>query len=454
MSSAGEQRFSSNTGFIFAAMGSAVGFGNIWRFPYLVGENGGGAFVLLYLLFVFAIALPALIATIHVGRKGRASPIKCFKLIAERGGFSRHWVVVGWLLVISAYLLLSFFSVVASWTLEYIAIGVAGDLNNLSPAAAGVMFDDLRADPWRMALWHGLFMGTTLVVVSRGIRRGIERAVRLLMPLLFVLVLFLAVFALVTGEAVQAIRFLFTPDFSNISGETVLLAMGQALVTLSVGGAGMVAYGAYMSEDASIPRSAMVVALADTAVALCAGLMIFPIVFAFGLEAAEGPGLIFVTLPVALSTIDYGGYIAVLFFVLLLVAALTSAFSMSEPVVAWLTEHKGMRRSWASLLVGLAGWFIGLAAVLSFNIWDDIRPLALFASLAELNIFLGLQHVVANLAMPLGAFLVAVFVGWKLNAGTSELFDRGHAEWQLTAWRLIIRVIVPLSLAGIVISNL
>lgn len=435
-------------------MGSAVGFGNIWRFPVLAGENGGGAFVLLYLLFVFGIGLPALIATIHVGRSGRASPIRCFKLIAERHGLARQWVGLGWLLVMSAFVLLSFFSVVASWTLDYIAMGLVGDLNGLDPAAARTLFADLQADPMRMALWHGAFMGTTLLIVSRGIRRGIERAVRMLMPLLFVMVLVLALFALVTGDAVAALRFLFIPDFTYITPEVALLALGQALITLSVGGAGMVVYGAYMNDSASIPRSAIIIALVDTAVALLAGLMIFPIVFAFGIEAAAGPGLIFVTIPVALSAISFGGYIAVLFLVLLFIAALTSALSMFEPVVAWLTERFGISRPLAALIAGALGWFIGLAAVLSFNLWADVRPLTLLPSLANLNIFRALEYLVANLSIPLGALLVAIFVGWKLDAGAADLLGNNPAQWQLQAWKLLIRIAVPLSLAGVVLSNL
>lgn len=453
MSTVGQERFSSNWGFILAAMGSAVGFGNIWRFPVLAGENGGGAFVLLYLLFVFGIGLPALIATIHVGRSGRASPIRCFKIIAERNGLSRHWTGLGWLLVMSAFLLLSFFSVVASWTIDYIAMGLSGDLDGLDPKAAQELFVQLQADPMRMALWHGAFMGTTLLIVSRGIRRGIERAVRLLMPLLFILVLVLAIFAMATGDASAALSFLFTPDFSNITSDVVVLALGQALITLSVGGAGMVVYGAYMSDSASIPRSAVIIALVDTAVALLAGLMIFPIVFAFGLEAAAGPGLIFVTLPVALSAIPFGGYIAVLFLVLLFVAALTSALSMFEPVVAWLIERTGMSRPLAAVVAGLFGWTIGLAAVLSYNLWADIRPLSLFPALADLNIFRALGYVVASVSIPLGAFLVAIFVGWKLDPG-AELWGEQPAGWKLTAWRMIIRIAVPVALAGVVISNL
>ena len=343
--SKGEQ-WSSEWTFILAALGSAVGLGNIWRFPYVAGENGGGAFVLLYLLFVLGLGLPALIATIMIGRRGKLSPIRCFETVTRQEGLNSNWVYLGWLLVLSAFLLLTFFSVVASWTFDYLLKSATGSFSGLDADSATAMFSGLTSNALRLAIWHGLFMGFTLFVVGRGIRRGIERAIKIMMPGLFLLLLVLTAYALIVGDASRALSFLFTPDVSRIDGSVMVLALGQALLTLSVGGAGMLVYGAYLDDSASIPRAAAVIALTDTLVALTAGLMIFPLVFAYGLTPGEGPGLIFVTLPIAFGQMPGGILFGMMFFVLLLLAALTSALSMFEPVVAWLEDSRGIPRKW------------------------------------------------------------------------------------------------------------
>lgn len=446
--------WSSEFAFIMAALGSAVGLGNIWRFPYLVGEHGGGAFVLLYLLFVAAIGLPALIATIMVGRRGQRSPIACFAFIAAEEGHSPRWAGLGWLLVLSAYLLLTFFSVVASWTFDYLSRSLTDGFAGIDAAASRTLFDTLKADPLRMALWHGVFMGITVYVVALGIRRGIERTVKWMMPALFGLLLVLLCYSLVAGDVTAALHFLFRPDFARLDAHAVLLCVGQVLLSLSVGGAGMVVYGAYMKPDSSIPRAAGVIAVVDTLVAVLAGLIIFPVVFAHGLEAAAGPGLIFVTLPVAFGQIPGGPVFAVMFFALLLLAAQTTAFSMFEPVVAWLAENRGMSRVRAALLAGVVAWAIGLVTVFSFSIWSAVRPLDFIARFSDLSIFRIMEYVVTSIAMPLGALLVSVFVGHVVLEKTrrNQFGDRHAACY--ASWRFSARWIVPLGLLAMFVFNL
>jgi NSS family neurotransmitter:Na+ symporter len=440
------EQWSSELTFILAALGSAVGLGNIWRFPYVAGENGGGAFVLLYLCFVLSMGLPALIATIIVGRRGKRSPIRCFERVARQEGLSDKWVYLGWLLVLSAFLLLSFFSVVASWTFDYLVKSVSGAFYGLDGTSATSLFNDLKSDALRLATWHGLFMGFTLFVVGRGIRGGIERAIKIMMPGLFFLLLVLTIYSLVTGDADAAVSFLFKPDASKIDGSVMLLALGQALLTLSVGGAGMLVYGAYLSDRASIPRSAAVIAGTDTLVALTTGLVIFPVVFAYGLTPGEGPGLIFVTLPIAFGQMPGGTLFGMTFFVLLLLAALTSALSMFEPVVAWLEDSGGISRRWGALLAGFVAWFIGLATVFSFNIWSDISPLGRLSKFEDMTIFRTLEYLVANVSLPIGAFLISVFAGWLIT-GRSRRTEYGETSALYGLWRFLVRYFVPAGVA-------
>ena len=448
------EHWSSEFGFILAALGSAVGLGNIWRFPYIVGENGGGAFVVVYLLSIICLGLPALIATIMIGRRGQQSPINCFDVIVVKEKLSKNWVYLGWLLVLSAYLLLTFFSVVASWTFDYLIKSIRGAFHCLDAASSSAMFNKLKSSPLRLALWHGLFMSLTLIVVARGIRHGIERAVKIMMPLLFFLLLLLVVYSLLAGDGAAAVNFLFKPDFSKINAHVILLAVGQAFISLSVGGAGMLVYGAYLGKNISIPRSSVVIATADTLVALTTGLIIFPIVFAYGLKVGAGPGLIFVTLPIAFGQMPGGVLFGVMFFILLLLASLSSAFSMFEPVVAWLEEHHNIPRKWAALMTGAIGWFIGLATVFSFNIWSDIRPLGFIPKFQDMSIFRTLEYVITSISVPMGTFLVAIFVGWIVTEKLrKEEYGDPDSVWY-KIWSFLIRFIAPISILAIFIFNL
>ena len=431
--------WSSRWAFILAATGSAVGLGNIWRFPYLTGENGGGAFVLIYLFCVAVIGIPVMIAEIMLGRRGRMSPINTMRALAQDEGLSRYWQVIGWLGMLAGFLILSFYSVVAGWTLAYVFRSGAGIFSGMTAENVSTVFSDLVSDPERLLAWHTIFMAMTTMVVARGVKSGLEKAVRWLMPALFLLLLVLVGYAMGTGSFQEAVRYLFKPDFSSLSAGGVMSAMGQAFFSLSLGMGAIMIYGSYLSHTESIPRMAIIVALADTLVAILAGLAIFPIVFAYGLQPQEGSGLIFKTLPLAFGHMPGGAFFGCLFFLLLMVAAWTSAISLLEPVVAWLVENRGMTRVYASILACGVVWILGLGALFSLNIWAD-------ATLFGKTFFGLLEYVTANIMLPVGGFLIALFAGWRLSraASVNELgLGQGFAY---QTWRILVRYITPVGL--------
>ncbi|MCP5381122.1 MAG: sodium-dependent transporter [Kordiimonadaceae bacterium] len=448
------EHWSSQFAFILAALGSAIGLGNLWRFPYLVGENGGGAFIIIYLAFILVISIPALIATIMVGRRGQCNPILCLEKVSKQEGLSPKWGALGWLLVLSAYFLLTVFSVVASWILDFLSFAITDGFDGINASNAGMLYDNIKANPVRMSMWHGVFMGLIMFIVGKGIRKGIEKAVKMIMPALFIIQFCLVIYSLINGNAAAAFDFLFTPDFSKINMSVILLAVGQALLTLSVGGAGMLVYGAYIGDNVSIPRSSLVIAGMDTVVALLAGLMIFPIVFQYGLVPDQGPGLMFVTLPVAFGQMPGGDFFAILFFTLLLLAALSTGLSMFEPVVAWFKDQRGVSRVAGALIVGIATWLVGLFNVFSFNIWSEIRPLAFISSLKDLTIFGSVEYLTANLAMPLGSILISIFGGWMITEKMRrEEFTNNTNPKYYKYWHFIVRYLVPSAIAIVFIAS-
>ena len=338
--------WSSKFAFILAATGSAVGLGNVWKFPYVTGENGGGAFVLVYLLCIFIIGIPIMMAEVFIGRNGRHNPITSFRLVAERNLASSGWRISAIIGMLAAFIILSFYSVIGGWAASYVGHAAMGDFTGGTAESVGEMFGGLLASPTKLLLWHTVFMALVVLVVARGLKGGLERAVTILMPALFILLLMVVGYATTTGHFGEAVSFLFNPDFSALTVNGVLVALGHAFFTLSLGMAIMMAYGSYLSRDVSIGRTAVSVAIMDTVVALLAGLAIFPVVFANGLEAGAGPGLIFQTLPLAFGNMPMGTLFGTLFFVLLLFAAWTSGISLLEPVVEWI-EEKPASPEWA-----------------------------------------------------------------------------------------------------------
>ncbi len=438
-------QWSSKLSFILAATGSAVGLGNIWKFPYITGENGGGAFVLVYLLCIAVIGVPIMMAEVMLGRRGRQSPINTMTTLAEESGGSHYWKWVGWMGVIAGFLILSYYGVIAGWALAYVFRTAGGIFTGVTADGVQSIFSRLISDPERLLAWHTLFMVMTTIVVSRGVRSGLEQAVRMLMPILFVILIILVGYSLNTGYFEQGVKFLFTPDFSKITADGVLVAMGHAFFTLSLGMGAIMVYGSYLPERASIAGTTLTIALLDTLVALLAGLAIFPIVFANGLEPGAGPGLIFQTMPIAFGHMPGGAFFGTLFFVLLVFAAWTSAISLIEPAVAWLVENHNMKRVKASVLVGGLTWLLGLATVFSFNLWGEIKPLSFIEHFKDHTIFDLLDYLTANIMLPLGGLLIAVFAAWVLKREASvEELRLGDGVVYRT-WYFLVRYITPLA---------
>lgn len=427
--------WSSRFTFILAATGSAVGLGNIWKFPYITGENGGGAFVLVYLLCVLAIGIPIMIAEIMMGRRGRQSPINTMQFLAEEASADKRWHFLGWMGVLAGFLILSYYSVIAGWALSYVLKAFLGSFSGGDSEHIKSLFDQFIASPWQLIFWHTVFMVATMVIVARGVSGGLEKAVRFLMPALFVILLLLVGYAMTTGFYEQGLEFMFDPDFSKIDGDAILTAMGHAFFTLSLGMGAIMVYGSYLPKHVSVAQTALYIAGADTIVALLAGMAIFPIVFANGLEPGSGPGLIFQTLPIAFGNMTAGWLFGVMFFVLLVFAALSSSISLIEPAVAWLVENKDMSRRTASIWSGIVTWLVGVAVAFSFNIWSEI-------TVFDKSVFDLLDYLTANLMLPIGGFCIAVFSGWVMKKEHSqeelELFGLTY-----DLWHYLVKFIAP-----------
>lgn len=433
-------QWSSRMAFILAASGSAIGLGNIWKFPYLAGQNGGGAFVMVYLLCIAGIGIPIMIAETMLGRRGRQSPINAFATLADEARGSRNWHYAGWLGVAAGFLILSYYSVIAGWAMAYIFKVNSALFDHISAVNATRLFDDFKSSPEFVLIWHTLFMAATVIIVSRGVSGGLERATRFMMPALFVMLIVLDVYAISSGGFGQGFSFLFNPDFGKLSGAGVLAAMGQAFFSLGLGMGSIMVYGSYLPSHVSIARSSLFVASADTLVALMAGLAIFPIVFANKLEPTMGPGLIFQTLPIAFGQMAGGWLFGMLFFVLVFFAALTSSIALIEPTVAWLSENQGISRRRSSLYAGAACWLFGLGTVFSFNLWSEVKWFG--KTLFELVDFL-----TANLMLPVGGVLVALFAGWIMQREISKSeLEMGEGP-AFDIWRVLVRYVAPIGVA-------
>jgi NSS family neurotransmitter:Na+ symporter len=438
-------QWSSKFVFILAATGSAVGLGNIWKFPYITGDNGGGAFVLVYLLCIALIGIPIMMAEVMLGRRGRQSPINTMATLAREAGASPFWKWIGWMGVIAGFLILSYYSVIAGWALAYVFRAAGGAFTGVGGEEVQRMFTRLVSDPERLLAWHTIFMVMTTLVVARGVRGGLEKAVRILMPMLFVILVILVGYAMNTGYFQQGLQFLFRPDFSRLSADGVLVAMGHAFFTLSLGMGAIMVYGSYLPEKTSIAGTTLIIALLDTLVALLAAMAIFPIVFANGLEPGVGPGLIFQTMPIAFGQMPGGILFGTLFFVLLVFAAWTSAISLIEPAVAWLVENHGFRRLTAAVLVGLLSWLLGLLTVFSFNLWEDVTPLGFLEVFRDKTFFGLFDYLTANIMLPLGGLLIAIFAGWVLKREHSVDELRLGDGLLYRGWYFLIRYLTPLA---------
>jgi NSS family neurotransmitter:Na+ symporter len=449
--------WSSRMAFILAVTGSAVGLGNIWKFPYIAGQNGGGAFVLVYLVCVVVIGMPVMMSEILIGRRGRRNPVATMELLGKEEGSSGHWRWVGYMGVLAGILILSYYSVIAGWTLSYVVESASGTFTGASAEAVSAHFGGFVGDWKLVTLCHTIFMAVTIFVVARGVERGLEQAVKFMVPALLVLMLLLLGYSINSGSFGEGVAFMFTPDFEKLTWGTVLVALGQAFFTLSLGMGAIMAYGAYLPEETSITGASAAVVLADTSIAILAGLTIFPLVFANGLDAAQGPGLVFETLPLAFGHMAGGVFFSTIFFVLLSFAAWTSAIGLMEPAVAWVVEHFGRTRAQAAVIIGGLIWAVGLGTAWSFNLLSDLRFLVNVDTDgdgvmdAKGTIFDNVDFLTSNIMLPLGGLLITIFAGWIMcrNSTADELGSSGNLY---KAWRILARFIAPIGILFVLVN--
>ncbi|MDM8568953.1 sodium-dependent transporter [Thiotrichales bacterium HSG1] len=453
--------WSSRTAFILAATGSAVGLGNIWKFPYMAGQYGGGAFVITYLLCIAIICLPVMMAEVMLGKLGRSSPINTMYHLAVENKQSKIWILLGWSGAIAGFLILSYYSVIAGWALAYVpelALGTFTKVENMPTAEISPfvdsIFNSLTENPTKLIFWHTSFICMTMFMIAGGVKGGLERAVTFMMPALFILLLVLVGYSMSTPDFMRGFQFMFNVNFDNLlypncteqacelSGDGLLAAMGQAFFSLSLGMGSIMVYGAYLPKNASVSKVTTAVVLADTSVAILAGLIIFPIVFSNGLEPGAGVGLVFKTLPIAFGQMPFGTLFGTLFFILLVLAALSSSISLIEPAVAWLVETKKFTRISASVLSGIFVWLVGLITVFSFNLWSEVKPIG------GLNLFELIDYLTANIMLPLAGLLIAIFTGWlmKKTIVANEL-NSSVDSFSYRIWYFLLRYVTPLGVS-------
>jgi len=441
---AGRGAFASRLGFILATAGSAIGLGNIWRFPYTTGQNGGAAFVLVYLGFVVLFGIPLLLAELSMGRASQRSAVGAFRALVP----GTWWPLVGGLGVLTGFGILAFYSVVAGWTVGYVYKAATGQFTaSMTAQESGAIFGALIGDPVSAIGLTGLFLLLTMLVVRGGIQKGIERASKILMPLFFLFVLALALRSLALEGAWKGLAFLFSPDFSKITPRVVMGAMGQALFSLSLGMGAIITYGSYLTKKESLPVGGSAVALFDTTIAVLAGVMIFPALFTVGVDPKAGPGLVFVVLPTIFMNLPAGTLFAVVFYVLLAIAALTSTISLLEVVVAYFVDERGWGREKAVWIVGGACFLLAIPSALSNGASPFLSTL-----LGSKGGFLDLQNILfGNIALSVGAFFICLFVGWKwgVKRALQEMTSEGQRMPGAAAWGFLIKYVCPLGIAAV-----
>lgn len=437
--------FGSKLGIIAAAAGSAVGLGNIYRFPCELGENGGGAFLLVYLLIVLCLGVPVMLSEFVIGRKTQKNPIGAFQSLRPKSG----WPILGYVGVLCAFIIMAFYSTVAGWTLEYIVKAVGNDFHGRDLEAIEADFAEFHNIGWKNIIWQGAFILLTALVVFRGVSKGIEKYTKILMPVLLLILIVLGIRSVTLPGAGEGLRFLFKPDFSKITGPVLISALGQAFFSLSMGMGVLITYGSYIKKDDNMTTSALSVTLADTLVAVLAGIVIFPAAFSFGVQPTAGMGLVFNTLPMIFNQMAGGYFFCIIFFVLLAVAALTSTISLLEVIVAYLVEELRMKRHWATVVASVGCMAVGIFASLSLK---DNTPFTLNGT----SFFDILDYLSAKFLLPLGALFIVIFVGWIMGKKTfeSEITNEGHLKLPVKGVIFfIIKYVAPAAIALIFISG-
>ena len=439
-------QWSSSFGFVLAAVGSAVGLGNIWKFPYMVGESGGSAFVIAYLFCIALVGFPVLVAEWLIGRRGQKNPINTFADVAASEGKSRSWGIIGATGILGGFLILSFYSVIGGWALNYITKIGTGSFVGQDSDAVGATFDAMLASAGTLTIWHTVFMVITALIVGIGVTRGIETTAKVLMPLLGLILFIIVGYNVMNGGFGEAVAYLFTPDLSKLTGAVMLAALGHAFFTLSIGMGIMVAYGSYLGREVNLLKTARTVVILDTVIALAAGLAIFPIIFSNGLDPASGPGLIFVSLPIAFGSMTAGTIIGTLFFLLITFAALTSSISLLEPTVEFLEERTSMNRTVSTIVASTVIWLLGIAALLSFNLWSDF-------TIMGNGIFDALDKVTSKFLLPLTGLAGIIFFAWKMDQRTiQQELGLSNGTWQI--WQVIAKFVAPIAIVVVFIATL
>ena len=442
------QRWGSRTTFVLALSASAVGLGNLWRFSYLTGEYGGGAFVITYVLCLFFIAAPVMVAEVVLGRYGGPSPVAAIRRACDGSLRSRGWMLVGALACLTSVLILSFYSVIAGWGMAYVGFMQTGVFSAARAAEVGAHFEQFLAEPMTQVYWQSLFLLVTSGIIVLGVRRGLGVLVWLAVPLLFAMLVFLIKYSFDYGDMAATRYFLFSTRLVDFSGESVLVALGHALFTLGVGVGTGISYGAYAPKRIPIGRSIMVVAVFDTVIALLAGLAIFPIVFANNMEPNAGPGLLFISLPYAFGNLMQGELAGAAFFVLMVLAALGSAVALMEPVVAMLMQLARLSRFTAALIVGAVVWLLGLAVVQSFQLGVGLQWFG------QQNLLGVLDVLTARILLPLVALMITLLVGWRLRPEILRLELGRESALFFSLWRFLLRYIAPLAIALLIFAPL
>ena len=438
--------FGSKLGAVAAAAGSAVGLGNIYRFPCLAGENGGGAFLLIYVAMVLCLGIPIMMAEFYIGRRGGKNPVGSLKAMAPK----TQWPLIGYIGILAAFVVLAFYSTVAGWTLEYIYKAVTNFFADKDITAIEQGFTDFQNEPFRPLFWQFIFMGLTAFIIFKGVKDGVEKYTKIMMPAIFVILIILCVKSLTMSGASEGIKFLFKPDFSKVNGTVVLAALGQAFFSLSVGMGALITYGSYINKNDNLTTTSLSVVTADTLVAILAGIIIFPAAFTFGIQPEAGAGLAFNTLPMIFDKMAGGYFFCIIFFILLAIAALTSTISLLEVIVAFLSEEHGIKRNTATWIGTLVSLFIGVFCTLS------LRADSIFV-FGNMTFFDMMDKLSANILLPLGALFIVIFVAWKMGKDSfyDEITNQNTLKISVKSFiYFIIKYVAPIVILAIFINQL
>lgn len=438
-------QWSSKIGFILAAAGSAVGLGNLWKFPYTAGQNGGGAFVIVYFAMLLLVGFTLMLAELVLGRHTQLNAIGAYRKL------KKNWAWVGGLGVLASYLILSFYSVIGGWVINYIIKALTGAFNTADLDTLSGIFGGFISNPTQPIIYQAIFVILTMGIVIGGISGGIEKYSKILMPSLFVMMFLIMVRSITLPGAVEGIKYLLVPDFSKIDGNVMLAALGQVFFSLSLGMGVIITYGSYLSKDENLPQSAFTIPFIDTGIALMAGLTVLPAVFAFGLAPDQGPGLLFITLPAVFSQMPLGSLFAVLFFLLVLFAALTSSISLLETSVSYVVDAWGWSRKKATWILALVVFLIGVPSSLAQGPWNHIRPFR------GLDIFDSVDFFASNILLPLGGLFLCIFIGWiwGIDNALKEASNNGKISFKMAGfWAFVIKYVAPIAILIVFIQGL